>query len=597
MRDLLDYVHSKGWEYRERGDELKLRLCPICNGGEHRDEWKFAFSLSKDGWPANCKRGNCGWKGDLRMLQREMGDAPSRDYQPRFIPSPKPKVYTRPKNETDARHQALLTNEPMMRYLTGTKKATVKDAKGKEVEAQGRGFTAETIKRFRLGLASKSFKGPDDTWVDRMAIAIPYLTGGELVRTKYRTTAKDFAIDKGSEPILYNIDAASGPEVVICEGEFDVIALAQCGIDNAVSVPDGCSDNGWIDHNWDWLEGKSAILIAVDSDEGGRKLEEEIVRRLGRDRCLKVDFPHKDANGCLQAGVPEEAIAECVRNAKPYPIDGLKRAADLYDELLELYDDKKAKGVSTGWKNLDAILGGIRPGEITTVTGTPSSGKSEWVNALLVNLAQQGVKSVVASLENKAAKVLRSHVTQYSGFPFYGPHRIHRQDLEESALWLHERIHYCDIEDGDQSWETVEEVIRYAARRYGCQVAVADPLTMLLGGSHKDSERFDIDNIYRDARRLVASLGIHLFLVAHPRKLASDDAVADLYDISGSAGPRNLSWNGLSVWRNRKAEAEGRNEVIVYVKKNRELGSEGPAHLLFNPSNKRYYDNQGGVNA
>ena len=46
------------------------------------------------------------------------------------------------------------------------------------------------------------------------------------------------------------------------------------------------------------------------------------------------------------------------------------------------------KGVSTGWRSIDAHYR-VVPGELTVVTGVPNSGKSEWVDALMCNLAAQ----------------------------------------------------------------------------------------------------------------------------------------------------------------------------------------------------------------
>lgn len=587
------YTLSKGWQTKEHtspsGLQIQVKHCPLCRGGNHGDTWTFA--LNAETGAGICKRGNCGWKGSFLELQRELGDQPLRtDFRPSFFTPPKreAKVYTRPKDEVTARHEALLASQPHMAYLTTTKKAKKTNRKGKEVDVQGRGFTTETIKRFRLGLFTGKIAGHEDTW-----ISIPYLRDGQLVRQKYRTIAKDFGLDAGSEPYLFNRDAVTGKTALLCEGEFDALAWVQCGIEYAVSIPDGCADLNWIDHNWDWLDELETILIAFDGDEGGQKLEREVVTRLGRDRCVKVVFPEgiKDANGCIQAGMSAAEVKALVDNAVPYPMEALKQAVDLYDDVFALYHNLKPMGESTGWPTLDRIWGGIRTGEVTVVTGTPSSGKSEWVNALLVNLARIGIRSAVGSFENPPAKVIRNQVSQYLGLPFYGPLRMTEEQLQDGMLWLDERVLYLDLPDDEQSWESVEEHFRYAARRYGCKVLVADPVMMLLGESSKDSERFDIDRIMRRARAIATDLDVHVILVMHPKKLSSDDAVAQLYDINGSAGVRNLTFNGVSIWRNRKTEVDGINEVIAYLLKNREFGIEGAVSLLFDPLTKRYREN------
>ena len=59
------------------------------------------------------------------------------------------------------------------------------------------------------------------------------------------------------------------------------------------------------------------------------------------------------------------------------------------------------KGVSSGWKSVDQHYR-VVPGELTVVTGVPNSGKSEWVDALMCNLAvQHGWTFALCSMENK----------------------------------------------------------------------------------------------------------------------------------------------------------------------------------------------------
>ena len=58
-------------------------------------------------------------------------------------------------------------------------------------------------------------------------------------------------------------------------------------------------------------------------------------------------------------------------------------------------------GCSTGWKSLD-VMYKVVPGELTLVTGVPNSGKSEWVDALAVNLSLRYCwPFAFCSMENK----------------------------------------------------------------------------------------------------------------------------------------------------------------------------------------------------
>jgi hypothetical protein len=56
------------------------------------------------------------------------------------------------------------------------------------------------------------------------------------------------------------------------------------------------------------------------------------------------------------------------------------------------------------------------PGELTIVTGLSNSGKSEWLDALTVNLARQyGWRIAVCSLENTPVEHGRKLMEKYCG--------------------------------------------------------------------------------------------------------------------------------------------------------------------------------------
>ena len=73
-------------------------------------------------------------------------------------------------------------------------------------------------------------------------IEFNYFIGDELVNVKYRDGRKNFKLYKGAEKVFYNIDSIAGHSwCVVVEGEMDVLALHEAGIENAISVPNGCN--------------------------------------------------------------------------------------------------------------------------------------------------------------------------------------------------------------------------------------------------------------------------------------------------------------------------------------------------------------------
>ena len=74
------------------------------------------------------------------------------------------------------------------------------------------------------------------------------------------------------------------------------------------------------------------------------------------------------------------------------------------DETLALYRDGRQRGLLTGWPSVDELMT-IRPGELSVITGIPNHGKSEFVDALMVNIAERyGWSFAVCSFENRPTK-------------------------------------------------------------------------------------------------------------------------------------------------------------------------------------------------
>jgi twinkle protein len=135
------------------------------------------------------------------------------------------------------------------------------------------------------------------------------------------------------------------------------------------------------------------------------------------------DVPCKDANEVLLVH-GAEVLRECLDNAEPWPITGLYGARDYTDQVLDLYRNGRQRGLSTGWPSLDQYMV-ICGGRLSVVTGIPNSGKSEFVDALMVNLATRcGWNFAVCSFENPPEEHIAKFAEKYLGIPFWdGPTR------------------------------------------------------------------------------------------------------------------------------------------------------------------------------
>ena len=160
-------------------------------------------------------------------------------------------------------------------------------------------------------------------------IVFPYTLNGRLINRKYRAIHKKaFIQDKRARKSLYNCDACrDAAEVIVVEGEMDVLALHAAGFANAVSLPDGANSKGnakrlEVLKKSGLLAGDRRFVIAGDSDETGKGLRNDIIDCIGWNRCAEVSWPSafdvvcKDAGDALQMH-GADVVASCVRAARP----------------------------------------------------------------------------------------------------------------------------------------------------------------------------------------------------------------------------------------------------------------------------------------
>lgn len=178
--------------------------------------------------------------------------------------------------------------------------------------AQRPGITDETIAAFRV---AEQIRG------GKTYAVFPYLRDGELVNVKYRNIAekRDMRQEGGAEPCLFgwHLIDPKARTVAITEGEIDAMTLHQVGIP-ALSVNAGAGNHQWLENDWERLDCFSEILIFFDSDEAGKAGAQEIVRRLGLERCKLVTLPEKDANEFLQKGACGEDFGTPPRRRRPW---------------------------------------------------------------------------------------------------------------------------------------------------------------------------------------------------------------------------------------------------------------------------------------
>lgn len=405
------------------------------------------------------------------------------------------------------------------------------------------------------------------TQKEENCIVFNYFEGSILVNKKYRDARKNFTQSKNTKSIFYNINSILGQdECYIVEGEFDVLALYEIGIKNAISVPNGANDNDeqW-KHSKKYLQGVKRFIIATDNDEKGILLREKIAQRLGRYNCSYVEFKGKDANEDLITLDLEQSI----KNVKKFPVSGTFQVSDLMEGILDLYDNGLPKTLypkNICFGELKNIFSVMR-GQLTTITGIPSHGKSNFNDWYVLNLVNDyNMKASWFSPEHSPLELYQTNlIEKVTGRQFWGENRISKEAIEVYKEWANEKIYLTACDEGSPTWEWLLEKFKEQMYSFGIDIFVIDAFNKVL--LPKGNRLEVINDVLTKLTHFAQSNNVLIFLVAHPTKMQKNQDgiynVPTLYDVSGSADFRNQTHNGYTIYRYFETECnDPRTEFI-----------------------------------
>lgn len=525
--------------------------CPHCRNTRHNKRDKsLSVNIAEGVW--NCH--HCGWTGSLHRDPTASFTAAVRTYK-----------------------------QPPQLNITELPRDVVRWF------ADVRHISETTLKAMHITTEPYEKNGKQHHWV-----VFNYLLDGKPVTFKARTADKKFRMFEGGRVIPYNIDAIKDKaECIITEGEMDVLALYEAGYRNAVSAPTGSNRNlSWLDDFIDThFDDKETIYIAGDTDEAGRKLREELVIRLGADRCKLVTWGDdcKDANDVLIKHGRQD-LRQCIDEAADIPQDGIFSEADYHESLLDMWHSGLKQGMTLGFANLDSILS-VETKRLMIVTGIPSSGKSEFIDEMCVRLNLiYGLKVGYFSPENMPLHYHGAKLIEKLVGTHMRENEMPRDVFEQAAA--HVRDNFFHIMPEVPTVDYILDAARWLVRRRGIKILVIDPYNRIESEQPAGmNETTYISQILDKLTQFSQQFDVLTILMAHPRKVQKDkdtgeNAVPTMYDINGSANFYNKADFGLIVHRFKED-----TKVLVRVAKVKfkHLGSGGDARFYYEFASGRYY--------
>ena len=251
-------------------------------------------------------------------------------------------------------------------------------------------------------------------------------------------------------------------------------------------------------------------------------------------------------------------------------------------------DITQLENVKTGFFGLDKEIVGLNMSEVTILSGSNSSGKSSWLNTLILNIIQQGFKVALWSGELRP-DILKAWIqmvaagkrwlkpSQYGDGKYFVPNNI----AEKVDEWMNGKFFLYNNEYGN-TWEQIfhdmTELLKASVK-----VFILDNLFSLnidlLEGDKNNKQR----ELILQVKDFAKKNQVHIILVAHPRKVTT---FLRKTDISGSSDLTNAVDNVFIIHRVNQdffrsgAEFFGNGEIqkfqgfgnVLEVAKNRMYG-------------------------
>ena len=552
----LDRIKQRLREELEPSKQRGFYFCPLCGSGKG-SKGTAAFSIDKDGIHGKCF--SCGFYGDIFDLQAARTGTELQEATRAMIEKYEPGTAHRTSAAEDFRSVSASTKPatapapveaPPKADFSGEAARAHEALSGSSGEKylQERGFTAETLERFKLGYEQNHYFAGRGNYP---AIVIPYDPTGHYIAWR-AITEKHFDkpnTDKAGEEPVFNAGALySGSPVFVVESQLCAISIEQEG-GRAVAIG-GKGARKLIKQ----LEKKAPaglLILSLDNDEPGQAGQRELAAMLEEKGFTFIEAniagTAKDPNELLQHGKPGE-LRQSIESALRSMDEARERAER---ERLEQYQGKSASGaidaffdeiersksspaIETGFRGLDSLLdGGLYPG-LYIIGAITSLGKTTFTLQVADNIAAAGHDVLFFSLEmaqrELIAKSLSRLTFELSGRSssmgkttlgiLSGKRWSNYQESEikliaEAAeryrktsgarIWFHEGVGNIGVE---QIREAVEAHIRTTGRN---PVVVIDYLQILAPADMRASDKQNTDKAVLELKRLSRDKGIPVF--------------------------------------------------------------------------------------
>lgn len=274
----------------------------------------------------------------------------------------------------------------------------------------------------------------------------------------------------------------------------------------------------------------------------------------------------EELNSFLQFGLPSQPHPDCLT-----PLANLPRC----------YRDEIAKGYSTGWRNIDQYMQGLRKGEVTVITADTGAGKTTFCTQLMVNCAMQGIPVWINSWEMKPETTMRKLASVVLRRPMKMQNFTEHENEQFDEWGFRYKVYINPNTIGTDIDSLAKQLVM--AKELGVEIVMLDHLDYLVN-SKKDKLHEAIDETVKRLHELAFALGMHFLLICHPRQTSGNTEEIGLHSLKGSSSIKQYADNVLILHRCARTDSSADpNKVKIKIAKNRMFGIEGTTYLFYQP--------------
>ena len=262
---------------------------------------------------------------------------------------------------------------------------------------------------------------------------------------------------------------------------------------------------------------------------------------------------------------------------------------ELVNQVFDEFSSGPTKRVDTGFQKLDGYLMGMRPGNLLILAARPGVGKSAFAMQIAENVARQGKKVLVYSMEMKGEELTERLMANHSGVPMDHiiQHEFDKQDwsgLVDAAGFLNN----LPIIINDETNVAPSKVRTEALEIGDAELIIVDYVGLMEsdGGKRaKENRNLELGSISRDLKKLAGELDIPILMLCQLNRDVDEMTMPELRHLRDSGELEQNANKILFLW---KIDDE-QQTVGVSVAKNRQ-GKKGIVQMLFDGEHMRFLE-------